>query len=130
MSRASHDRGSIAVSMMLLLATVLAGGGLVLDGGRAIAARRHAANIAEAAARVAVSTATPVQPFDSARAGDLAVDFAARAGIPRQDVMVVVTPDVVTVTITERRRAVFLAFGGVSSMTVHATGRARVVFSG
>lgn len=102
----------------------------MLDGGRAMAARRHAANIAEAAARVAVSTASPVEPFDMATARELAIDFAARAGIPAQDVAVVVTPDVVTVTITERRRAVFLAFGGVATMTVHATGHARVVFSG
>jgi Flp pilus assembly protein TadG len=116
--------------MVLLLVIVLAGGGLVLDGGRAMAARRHAANIAEAAARVAVSTATPVDPFDTTRARDLAIEFAARAGIPPQDVLVVVAPGVVTVTITERRRAVFLAFGGVPTMTVHATGHARVVFSG
>jgi Flp pilus assembly protein TadG len=130
MSRADRDRGSIAVSLVLLLVIVLAGGGLILDGGRAMAARRHATNIAEAAARVAVSTASPVDPFDMAQARELAIDFAARAGIPAQDVSVVVAPDVVTVTITERRRAVFLAFGGAPTMTVHATGRARVVFSG
>jgi Flp pilus assembly protein TadG len=116
--------------MVLLLTLVLAGGGLILDGGRAMVARRHAANIAEGAARVAVSTATPVQPFDTSQARDLAIDFAARAGIPASDVVVIVSPDVVTVTVTERRRAVFLAFGGVSSMTVRATGHARVVFSG
>ncbi len=130
MSASTRDRGSVAVAMVLLLVLVLAGGGLVLDGGRAMAARRHAANIAEAAARVAVSTATPVQPFDVSQALDLAIDFAVRAGIPPQDVVVVVSPDVVTVTVTERRRAVFLAFGGLAVMTVRATGRARVVFSG
>jgi Flp pilus assembly protein TadG len=130
MNHVSRDRGSIALSMVLLLVIVLAGGGLVLDGGRVIAARRHAANIAEAAARVAVSTATPAEPFDPGQAHDLAVDFAVHAGIAAQDVVVVVAPDVVTVTITERRRAVFLAFGGLPTMTVHATGHARVVFSG
>jgi Flp pilus assembly protein TadG len=130
MKRWRTDRGSIAVSLVLLLVLVLAGGGLILDGGRAMVARRHATNIAEGAARVAVSTATPTQPFDETQARGLAVDFAGRAGIPPQDVAVIVTSDVVTVTITERRRAVFLAFGGLPSMTVHATGRARVVFSG
>jgi Flp pilus assembly protein TadG len=130
MSRSERDQGSIAVAMVLMIVLALAGGALILDGGRAMAARRHAANIAEAAARVAVSTATPTEAFDAAAARALAVDFAGRAGIAPADVAVVVSPDVVTVTITERRRAVFLAFGGVSTMTVRASGRARVVFSG
>jgi Flp pilus assembly protein TadG len=116
--------------MLLLLTAVLAGGGLIVDGGRAMAARRHAANIAEGAARAAVSTATPMQTFDTTVAKDLAIDFAGRAGIPPQDVVVAVSPDVVTVTVIERRRAVFLAFGGVPTMTVRATGHARVVLSG
>jgi Flp pilus assembly protein TadG len=116
--------------MVFLFTLVLSGGGLILDGGRAMVARRHAANIAEAAARVAVSTATPVQPFDMSQAHDLAIDFAGRAGIPASDVAVTVSPDVVTVTVTERRRTIFLAFGGVPSMTVRATAHARVVFSG
>jgi Flp pilus assembly protein TadG len=130
MRQHSRDRGAISVAMVFLLTLVLSGGGLILDGGRAMVARRHAANIAEAAARVAVSTATPVQPFDMSQAQDLAMDFAGRAGIPASDVVVTVSPDVVTVTVTERRRAIFLAFGGVPSMTVRATGHARVVFSG
>ena len=130
MSRSRHDRGSLSVTMMFLLVVSLAGGALVLDGGRAMVARRHAANVAEGAARAAVSTATPVQSFDMSAARDLAIDYARRAGIDPVDVQVVVQPDVVRVTITERRRTVFLAFGGQSTMTVHASAYARAVFSG
>ena len=130
MSRPTRDRGALALSFLLLFTLVLAGGGLILDGGRAMAARRHAANVAEGAARAAVSTATPVQAFDTSVARELAVEFAGRAGIAPHDVVVVVAADVVTVTVTERRRAVFLVFAGAPMMTVRATGHARVVFSG
>jgi Flp pilus assembly protein TadG len=130
MNAQARGRGSISVVMLFMVAIALGGGGLVLDGGRAMAARRHAANVAEGAARAAVSTATPVQSFDVSSARDLALDYARRAGVSSTDVAVVVTPDAVRVTVTERRRTVFLVLGGVSTMTVRATGIARVVFSG
>lgn len=126
----ARDRGSISVVMIIMLVMVLAGAGLVVDGGRAMAARRHASNTAEAAARAAVSTATPVSGFDPATARDAALDYATRAGVAAVDVNVVVVSDAVRVTITERRRTVFLVLGGRSTMTVRATGVARVVYSG
>jgi Flp pilus assembly protein TadG len=124
-----HDRGSISVVMSIMLVMVLSGAGLVVDGGRAMAARRHASNIAEAAARAAVSTATPVSGFDPATARSAAIDYATRAGVDPVDVVVEVRPDAVRVTVTERRRTVFLVLGGRSTMTVRATGVARVVYS-
>ncbi len=124
-----RDRGSVTITMMLLLVVVLGGAGLIVDGGRAMAARRHAANTAEAAARAAVATATPVSGFDPQRARRAALDYAARAGVPIADVQVVVAADVVTVTITERRRTVFLVLGGKTTLTVRATGSARVNYS-
>ncbi|MBI4933165.1 MAG: hypothetical protein HY828_04760 [Actinobacteria bacterium] len=125
-----RDRGSISVVMIIMLVMVLAGAGLVVDGGRAMAARRHASNTAEAAARAAVATATPVSGFDPTAARDAAIDYATRAGVATVDVEVQVTPDSVRVTVTERRRTVFLVLGGRSTMTVRATGVARVVYSG
>lgn len=125
----SADRGNITVAMVLLLVVVLGGAGLVVDGGRAIAARRHAANIAEAAARAAVSTATPVSGFDPIVARRAALDHARRAGIAGSDVEVVVGVDSVTVTVTERRRTVFLVLGGQQALTVRATGTARITYS-
>ncbi|MEQ1703172.1 MAG: pilus assembly protein TadG-related protein [Ilumatobacteraceae bacterium] len=124
-----RDRGSISVVMMLLFVIVLAGAGLIVDGGRAMAARRHAANTAEAAARAAVSTATPVSGFDPTAARSAALSYAARAGLAASDVEIEVGVDFVTVTVTERRDTVFLILGGRSTMTVTASGTARVVYS-
>ncbi len=129
MSSPPRDRGAISVVMMFLLVIALGGAGLVLDGGRAMSARRHASNVAEAAARAAVSTATPVSSFDPTQARRAAISYAERAGVASKDVDVVVAADFVTVTVTERRATVFLVLGGRSTMTVRAAGTARIVYS-
>lgn len=77
-----------------------------------------------------MSTATPVTDFDPVEARSSALAYATRAGIPAKDVQVVVATDFVTVSITERRRTVFLVLGGKSTMTVRASGTARIVFAG
>jgi len=123
------DRGAISVVMMMLLVIALAGAGLIVDGGRAMVARRHASNTAEAAARAAVATATPVSGFDRETARDAAVGYANRAGIATADIDVEVGVDYVTVTVTERRSTVFIILGGQETMTVRATGTARVAYS-
>ncbi len=124
-----NDRGAISVVLMLLLVIALAGAGLIVDGGRAMVARRHASNTAEAAARAAVSTATPVSGFDRETARDAAIGYATRAGVATADIEVEVGVDFVTVTVTERRSTVFLILGGQETMTVRATGTARVAYS-
>jgi len=123
------DRGAIAIVMVVLLVMVLGGAGLVVDGGRALVARRHASNTAEAAARAAVSTATPVAGFDRDVARSAALSYASRAGVSPADVRVVVGVDFVTVTIVERRNTVFLILGGQETMTVQASGTARVTYT-
>ncbi len=128
-TRGHRDRGAISVVMVMLLAVVLGGAGLIVDGGRVMVARRHASNTAEAAARAAVATATPVSGFQRDAARAAAVGAAGRAGVPAADVEVVVAGDSVTVTITERRRTVFLVLGGLQTVTVKASGTARVVYS-
>ncbi|MGA0895350.1 MAG: pilus assembly protein TadG-related protein, partial [Ilumatobacteraceae bacterium] len=107
-----------------------AGAGLIVDGGRVMAARRHASNIAEGAARAAVSSTTPVRDFQPDTAREAAIDHAVRSGISAGDVAVVVRDGSVTVTVTERRRSVFLVLGGWESVTVRGTGTATVVYSG
>ena len=124
-----RDRGSISVILVFLVVIALGGAGLIVDGGRAMSARRHASNTAEAAARAAVSTATPVSGFDPTTARAAALRYAARAGVPASDVQVEVGVDFVTVTITERRDTVFLILGGAETMTVRASGTARVNYS-
>lgn len=123
--RQGDDRGSITIVSMILLVLVFAGAGLIVDGGRAMSARRHASNIAEGAARAAVSTATPMESIDPERATAAALDHARRSGIDPRDVEVSVDADVVRVTIVERRSTVFLILGGQETLTVHATGTAR-----
>jgi Flp pilus assembly protein TadG len=129
-----RDRGSLTVVTMLLLVVVLAGAALVVDGGRALAARRHAANTAEAAARAAVAAQSLRQGFDAADAADTARSFAARSGVPGSDVDVTFrtgptgAPEIV-VTITEHRTTVFLVLGGADDLTVRATGAATFVYA-
>ncbi len=124
-----EDRGAISVVMVMLVLVVLAGAALIVDGGRVMVARRHASNIAEAAARAAVAIATPMSGFDQTRAAQTAIDHAHRAGIALEDIEVEVTADHVTVTITERRITVFLVLGGMSTVTIRATGTARLAYS-
>ena len=125
----ARDRGDISVMAMVLVLMVFAASGLIVDGGRAMAARRHASNVAEAAARAAVSTVMPLSDLDPAAARAAAYSHATRAGVAAADVQVVVGAESVSVTVVERRRSVFLALGGVSVLTVRAPGVARVVFS-
>lgn len=127
--RRGRDVGSVTAAMVLMIVVVLGGAGLIVDGGRAMSARRHASNTAEAAARAAVSTATPISGIDPDRARSAAIDHAMRAGVAVADVEVVVGTDSVTVTVTERRRTVFLVLGGQSTLTVNASGTARAVYS-
>lgn len=127
---AGADRGDLLVSLMLLVVVVLAGAGLIVDGGRVMAARRHASNIAEGAARAAVSSTTPVRDFQPDTARQAAIDHAVRSGIGVGDIAVEVGLDSVTVTITERRRSVFLVLGGWETVTVQGVGSATVVYSG
>lgn len=126
----ARDRGTISVALIILLVATLAGAGLIVDGGRAMAARRHASNFAEAAARAGISTVRPDQPLDPLRAKSAVYFAASLEGVAPQDLQIVVTTDMVEVTVTERRRTVFLVLGGQSTVTVRATGRARVNFSG
>ena len=129
--RARHtgDRGGLTVALMLVLVVALGGAGLIVDGGRAMVARRHATNTAEGAARAAIATWSPGRPFDAAAARRAAMAHAQRAGIAARDVRVQVGAGQVTVVVTARRRTVFLVLGGVSQMTVRGRGSARIVYS-
>lgn len=124
------DRGSVSVVLALLVIVTLAGAALIVDGGRAMVARRHASNTAEAAARAGVATGSPVSGLDPVRARAEALRHAAAAGVAAGDVEVVVRGRTVRVTVTERRTTVFLVLGGREVMTVRATGIARLEYSG
>lgn len=129
-----RDRGSLSVVMMFLTVITLGAAGLVVDGGRALAARRHAAGTAEAAARFAIARHSLSAGWSPVTASEAARSFAERAGVERSDVEVVARtrpdgrPEIV-VTITERRTAVIVALGGVDTLTVRATGSAIAAYS-
>lgn len=125
-----RDRGAASLALVITLVATLAGAGLIVDGGRAMVARRHASNFAEAAARAGVATARPDEPLDPLRARAAVYFAAAVEGVPPTDLRIIVSDDVVEVTVTERRPTVFLVLGGRSTLTVRATGRARLHFSG
>jgi Flp pilus assembly protein TadG len=129
-----RDRGVLTIVTLMLAVVTLAGAGLVVDGGRALTARRHAANTAEAAARFAVSSQSPLTDLDEAAATERATSFAIRSGVEPGDVAITIRHDAggapeIAVTVTERPRAVFLALGGITTMSVRATGIARFVYS-
>lgn len=129
-----RDRGSLSIMLVVFVTVMLGGGALVVDGGRAMAARRHAANTAEAAARSAVAEQSLTQGFDPDVALSVALDHAVRSGVDAADVVVAIRTGPtgeaeVVVTITERRRAVFLALGGADEFSVRASGAATVVYA-
>ena len=133
------DEGSVSgVWMMFMLIIVLAAAGLVFDGGRALQGERYAANVAAGAARAGVAAQTlasleqlggPLQ-LDPAVAQDAALRHAAAAGIAAADVAVVVAGGDVTVTVTVRRQAVFIALAGSPELIMRATGTARFTPTG
>ena len=128
-----RDRGSLTVALMLVVVVALGGAALIVDGGRAMAARRHAANTAEAAARFAASTESLRSGFDPDRAREAVVSYAMRSGVAADDVDVEFRMDsdgrpTVHVTITEHRTAVFLVLGGRERISVQARGSARFVY--
>jgi Flp pilus assembly protein TadG len=127
---ADRDRGSVSVGLMLLVVIALAGGALVFDGARYLAAERHASNTAEGAARAAIATGSPGDGLDADTARRAAVDHATRLGVAASDVMVSFPArDVVVVSITARRSATFIRFTGSSDLVATAEGRARLEYS-
>ncbi len=129
-----RDRGTIGVLLMLVVVICLGAGGLVVDGGRAMGARRHAANTAEGAARYAVSSQSLSAEINAAVLRSRALDFAVRSGVGAGNVTVEVdladpAHPVVRVTITEEVRSVFLTLAGTDVLAVRATGSARFVYS-
>lgn len=132
--RDQRDRGAFGVAAVLLVLVTLAGAALVVDGGRAMAARRHAANTAEAAARVGLSGYVPGSSIDHRAAVAAALDHTRRAGVATGDATATFGTDgagrpELVVSVTARRRSVFLVLAGTEVMTVRATGSAIALYT-
>jgi Flp pilus assembly protein TadG len=122
------DSGLTGIAATVMMLIVLAGAGLIYDGGRALAARRETINTAEAAARAGAATVTADGlSQDPARAAALA--FLDAAGVSRTDVVeITITPNTVTVTLRAARDAVFGQLLGNDTIVVRGTGKATATF--
>lgn len=122
-----EERGAATVVVVFLAVSLLAGAGLVIDGGYALAGRRRAMNQAEQTARVASdklseaglrSGATLV---DSGQARAAAQAYLTTVGARGT---VTITGGRVTVTVRDDYRPAILSMVGVGSIDVAATATA------
>ena len=127
-----RERGSILPFTAIVVACLLAGAGLAVDGGRILAARRQAAALAAEAARRGSQElawsglATGEAVIDPPRAAAAAEAFIRQAG---GRATVQATPGQVSVTVTVTESTVLLGAFGVGPKTVTAT-RSAAPFTG
>jgi Flp pilus assembly protein TadG len=127
-----RERGSILPFTVIVVACLLAGAGLAVDGGRILAARREASSLAAEAARRASQElawsglANGDAVIDPERAVAAAQAFVGQAG---ERALVQATPQQVSVTVTITESTVLLGAFGVGPKTVTAT-RSAAPFTG
>jgi Flp pilus assembly protein TadG len=130
--RVERERGSILPFTAVVVACLLAGAGLGVDGGRILAARREASTLAAEAARRASqeltwrALAAGAAAIDPERAEAAAQAFVRQAG---GRATVRATPQQVSVTVTVTASTVLLGAFGVGPKTVTAT-RSAAPFTG
>lgn len=125
--RRRDETGAATLWVVFITTAVLAVGGLVIDGGYTLSAKRESARVAVQAARVAADQLDT----DSLRTGgsDLRAgaavaagrDYLSTAGVRGS---VAVNGDEVSVTVTQRTKTVILSAFGASGYTVSATATA------
>lgn len=127
-ARCSDDRGAAAVIVVLLTPVLFAAAGLVLDGGRAIAARQQAAGLAEQAARAGVDQLDVnalrdrgLDAVDPAAARQAACAFV-HAADPAAGCQATVNGPQVQVTVSTHTSTVLLPLLGIN--TLHARSQA------
>jgi uncharacterized membrane protein len=130
--RVRADAGQVTAFVVVTVLTMVMFAGLVLDGGRLLAGRRRAADVADSAARAAAQALsvdalrapTNAQLLLQAEARELALLYVERSGMTGE---VVVQGDAVTVTVADEVPMLILGLGGVWSLEVTGTGSARTV---
>lgn len=123
--------GSITVFVLGLVLALLMVAGLVYDGGRILAARRQAHDLADNAARAAAQSVD----LDSLRNGSLLALDPLAAEVAAQDYLaatghqgsVAVSADHVEVTVSITTPMALLHLVGIAERTVTAQGQARLV---
>jgi hypothetical protein len=124
------ERGQVTAFVVVMMVALLALGGLVIDGGNALAAKRRAVDEADGAARagaeaLAVSdyrTSGSLDP-DPGLAVEAARDYLARAG---HDGAVRVEGGDVVVSVTIDEHTTILGIVGVRDLSMTGTGRAHL----
>ena len=129
-ARRRGEAGVVTLFVVALMAVFVALGGLVVDGGVLLDARRRAINEAEAAARAAAQALDP----DAVRAGasDVSVTGAEEAvrryvAATGHDARVAVAADAVEVTVSFRQPLLILGAFGLASPVVAGTARVEAV---
>ncbi|MGH9154417.1 MAG: pilus assembly protein TadG-related protein [Acidimicrobiales bacterium] len=125
----ASERGSATAFLAVFMVAFLALGGLVIDGGFALAAQRRAINEAQAAARAGAG-ALAIREFrsgdgfqvDAAAATEAANAYLARTGHAGD---VRVEAGVVEVRVSFRQPVAVLKVLGVDDLEVRGVGRAR-----
>ncbi len=128
--RRRDETGVVMVFVVPLMAVFVALGGLVVDGGVLLDARRRAVNEAEAAARAGAQALIP----EEVRSGgsDVAVAGAEEAvrryvAATGHDALVAVAADEVEVTVSFRQPLLVLGAFGLLSPVVRGTARVEAV---
>jgi Flp pilus assembly protein TadG len=131
--RLADDSGAISIILVLLAGALFGLAGLVWDGGRAITARQHAADLAEQAARAGANdldlTAIRDQGSDSID-GRRAIADACHyvlVASPASGCTATATGESVTVTVTTHTPTALLGIIGLSSLTTHGHATASAV---
>jgi len=121
------EEGSFAVFVAVLAVGLFALFGLVIDGGRAVAAQNNAAGEAEQAARVGAGQIS----VDAIRLGTLEIDPAAATSAAQQYLratggagVITVAGQTVTVHIQSAEPTVILGIIGVRQISISATASA------
>ena len=126
--RLGDEEGMVTAFVVIFTLALLAMAGLVLDGGLALAAKVHAIDDAQAAARAGAQAidiplyrSTGTITLDPAQAVADAQGFLAVAG---EHGTVTVTGETVAVTVTITQPTQILSVVGVDQLTVTGTGSA------
>lgn len=123
-----RDDGFTGVAATIMLLVALAGGGLIFDGGTALAARRNAINDAEAAARAGAAQ-IGFSGLNTDAATQAARNHLTSAGVAPNDIeSISVDGNTVTVIVTARRDAVFTTLLGNDTIIVAGVGEATASF--
>lgn len=123
-----RDDGFTGVAATVMLLVAIAGGGLIFDGGTALAARRNAINDAEAAARAGAAQ-IGFSGLNTDAATQAARDHLTSAGVAPDDIeSISVDGNTVTVIVAARRDAVFTTLLGNDTIIVAGVGEATASF--